>query len=116
MKRPSFKNLPVEVIRYIEELEATVNGSSDLIKELNLVSDTIAKEIGAVRLKGNVMSDDKSFDKIITLIEKSAKVRALSTPAKKEDKPDEEKAETETEETKPTMRNISDLAKKRNAG
>lgn len=126
MNRPNLNKTSKEVIEYIAHLEAALHGSSELMKAINIANDVIAQEILDKVASGVVLSDDKTFDKIMILIEKAAKVRALSEPKKKEEKEKEkeqqpleaETIEEEKLEEKQVMRNISDLAlsKKKNAG
>jgi len=59
-----------------------LSGSEILIHELDLACKDIALEVAKIRDEGSILSKD-SFDKIMTLIEKSAKIKSL-IPDKKE--------------------------------
>lgn len=102
--------LPKEARDYILHLEACLNGASELTNELNLVSNAIAEEIKIVREKGDILANDKYFDKIMTLIDKSSKLKALSEKKEvvKEEEPEEEQVER-------GRKNIQDFVMKKHA-
>lgn len=114
MKKPNLENLPKEAVEYIEYLEIQIDGSNSLVDELNIISGVIASEIKETRLKGSILEDDKKFDKVLQLIEKAAKIKALSTKKEDEPKGKESEVETVTTTTVKQRRNIQDFVIKNN--
>jgi len=93
LNRPDLTNIPQEVIEYVKTLENALHGSSDLTIELNITSKAIAEEIKSIRESGKVMENDKFFDKVLSLIKESSKIRAMSdkkVQPEKEDEPEKE--------------------------
>lgn len=56
----------------------TLTGSEELMNELSLACKAIASEVSEIRQGGNILNNDKSFDKIMTLIDKASKIKALA--------------------------------------
>lgn len=95
MDKPNLNNIPKPVKDYIAYLEGALLGSSELTKELNLSSRAIAQEISIIRESGDILGNDKAFDKILSLIDKASKVKALSEKKEvpiQDEEPEGEKA------------------------
>lgn len=110
MNRPDLKGITAEQSAYIEFLEGCTSGASNLIKELNLVSNTFAEDLMKIRT-GTVKTvsegegeettnliflkdkaTDKTFERVMVLYDKIDKIKALATltavkEADKADKP-----------------------------
>lgn len=70
MNRPSLKGTSKEVLEYIDELEALVEGLRDngpvqLMRSLNRKMMTLAKDVDAMEL--DLTADDKALDRFIKM-------------------------------------------------
>jgi hypothetical protein len=106
MNKPGFTGLTKEQLKYIEYLESCLNGTADLILELNNLNSILAGEINMI-CQGNdtidvkdeesgetvkkskliLLSpdkDDKTFDKIMKIVDKYDKFKAIGISPKEE--------------------------------
>lgn len=108
MKRPDLEKLSKEQLKYIEELEGCIGGSSELILELNMTARVFADDLKAYRTgEGEVKYIGKSdktkkFEHTITLFDKFDKIKALSEHFKGSEK----------EQEKSTGNTFEDVSKK----
>lgn len=77
-KRPNLSKTPTEVIEYIKELEGALFGSSRLEQELRLACDDVAEELAELRAKGNMLTEQRYFDRVLQLFDKTSKIKALN--------------------------------------
>lgn len=106
MNRPDINNLNKEQLKYVEYLESCLNGTPELILEMNNLNSILAKDLhmisqgqdtenikdeesGEVRQKSNLIllgadKDDKTFDKITKLITLYEKLKLIGLTPKEE--------------------------------
>lgn len=106
MNRPDVNSLNKEQLKYVEYLESCLNGTPDLILEMNNLNSILAKDLhmicqgkdtedvkdeesGEVRKKSNLIllgsdKDDKTFDKITKLITLYEKLKLIGLTPKEE--------------------------------
>lgn len=101
MIRPELDNLTEDQLEYVVHLEGSLSGSSELVAELNLISREIALEVAKIRKKGNILDNEKQFTKVMTLIDKVAKIKSMTAPEKV-------KKEKEVEEKEPEKEKIAE--------
>lgn len=124
MDRPNLDSLTPEQARYIEDLEARVNGASVLLQELNLISNGYAQDLMNIRT-GNAGENDKNlnylksdkndatFAKTMVIVDNINKILAIEKATKNtvtKDEPVEQ--ETITTVTEKKKYNIQDFVKK----
>lgn len=106
MNRPDINSLNKEQLKYVEYLESCLNGTADLILELNNLNSILANEINMIsngidmvvavdeetgeetkRSRLILLSpdkDDKTFDKIMKIVDKYDKFKAIGITPKEE--------------------------------
>lgn len=117
MFRPDLKKADKETIAYIEYLEGQVSGADNVILEIRFALDVIAKELHCISTGTECtfiyLTDDfkeKSYEKLMGLIDKQAKIRALSSKPIEEPTEDKPVEEIKVDDTfKP--KNIQDMIK-----
>ncbi len=117
MFRPDLKKADKATIEYIEYLEGQVSGADNVISEIRFALDVIAKELHCISTGTECtfiyLTDDfkeKSYEKLMGLIDKQAKIRALSAKTPIEEPDDKPTEEIKVDEAfKP--RNIQDMIK-----
>jgi GTP-binding protein EngB required for normal cell division len=95
MNKPNLDNLTPEQGRYIEYLEGALSGSSNVIRELNLVFDGYASDLMKIRtntsgkdgenLQYFKKEKDPFFDKVMVVLDKIDKIVKLESLTKKPD-------------------------------
>lgn len=85
MKRPDIDGIDPEIQNYIWFLENTLNGPSELQKELSFMCHVLAEDLrlvnsgatkGFLLLSGN--KDDKIFERILTLVKNQSDFKSLT--------------------------------------
>jgi len=120
MEKPNFDNLTPEQARYLELLEGQVNGASNLIKELNLISEGYAQDLMKIRTgqageEGknlNYIKPDKNdtiFARTMVLVDKIDKILAIEKATKQVEPEVKEAKETKKPAEPVKRKNFQDI-------
>lgn len=120
MNRPDLSCITPEQAAYIEFLEGQLNGSSNLIKELNLLADLYAKDLMLIRTGKDgpegqnltFMKEGKTFERSLVLVDKAkifAELAKLSRPPEAKAVKEPGSVSDTPEEQPKKRRNIQDF-------